>query len=368
MKYMGSKKYMLKNGLGELIIDQSKNSKNFYDPFCGSASVVWFAAKNIDNKIIAGDLQGYAVDLANAVLLREEPIFQNNTLDDWIVEAEQKQSFSVKIKSKNQIDFVLKSRDYCKNSTKGIITKSYGGHYFSAEQSLKFDYLLKSIPEREPYKSIAKSALIIAATFCVASPGHTAQPFQPTKSAIKFIEESWKRDPFIYIRRALREVTTQFSNKKSRAYVSEATKLLNKVEEGDLVFIDPPYSGVHYSRFYHVLETISRGNCSKVSGNGRYPDPQERPRSDYSMRGTSVKAFNGLLEQISNKKASAIITFPLGRCSNGLSGDLVKEMSKKYFRVKKNLIKGTFSTLGGNKKNRPARLQSAELVLLLEPK
>lgn len=367
---MGSKNYMLSNGLGNLIIDQSKHYNTFFDLFCGSASVTWFAAKNIKNKIISGDLQSYSVNLANAVLLRNKPIIYNKLILEWISNAKNLYPHrELDMKTENQIDFVLNARKYCKrNSKNGIITKSYGGYYFSKEQSLMFDYLLKTIPEREPYKSIAKSALIIAASNCAASPGHTAQPFQPTKSSIKYIYEAWNKDVFLYIQRSVKDIFEKFANERSKAYTLDATKLTDKVKEGDLVFLDPPYSGVHYSRFYHVLETISRGKCSKVFGRGRYPIIEERPKSEFSLRSGSINELNNLLKKISEKKASAIITFPAGECSNGLSGDLVKTISKKYFKVKKDIIKGRFSTLGGNKINRPARKESAELILLLEPK
>lgn len=368
MKYMGSKKNMLKNGLGELIIEQSKKANDFIDPFCGSAAVVWFAADNIDNKIIAGDLQQYAVNLANSVIKRSNRS-DDKIINNWLVKAKATyQRSPLEFNQTNPFHYVSLSREYCQKSRNGIILKAYGGYYFSPEQARKIDILLSTIPTAEPYYSVASAALIIAATFCVASPGHTAQPFRPTDKAIRFIMEAWQRDPFIYVERALVEISSHQSKKKGTAIVSNAVNLISKASEGDLIFLDPPYSGVHYSRFYHVLETIARNAKVQVSGKGRYPSPSERPKSDFSMKTSSKIAFDLLLQKISEKKASAIITFPANACSNGLNGDTVKELSQKYFKVKKDIIKGTFSTLGGNKIHRPARQNSAELILLLEPK
>jgi len=368
MKYMGSKNYLLKNGLGELIIEQAQRSERFFDPFCGSAVVSWFTAINTSNKVIAGDLQSYSMYLANAVLLRTTPLIDQGPLQEWIDIVKSKHLKNpIPIKAESQFDYVTKSRIYC-NKKRKVISKSYGGYYFSPDQAQIFDYLLESIPSKEPYKSIAKAALISVAAKCAASPGHTAQPFQPTKTAIKFIMEAWARDPFIYIKRVISELSKFHSKIQGKSYVINAYDLISKVKDGDLIFIDPPYSGVHYSRFYHVLETIARGYCSEVSGRGRYPVPEERPVSEFSRKSESLKAFDSLLNKISKKKASAIVTFPSGICSNGLSGEMVKEIAKKHFKVKKNIIKGKFSTLGGNKENRPARLQSSELILLLTPK
>jgi adenine-specific DNA methylase len=140
------------------------------------------------------------------------------------------------------------------------------------------------------------------------------------------------------------------------------------LEENDLVFIDPPYSGVHYSRFYHVLETIARGECGAVSGVGRYPPPAERPRSRYSVASESREAVSDLLATISARGATAIVTFPDKKCSNGISSYLLEKLGRVHFReVERKIVRGRFSTLGGNGQHRDARQPSAELVLILRP-
>ncbi len=45
MKYMGSKRSMLLNGLGELLTEESKDAKRFIDLFSGSGAVATFVAK-----------------------------------------------------------------------------------------------------------------------------------------------------------------------------------------------------------------------------------------------------------------------------------------------------------------------------------
>jgi adenine-specific DNA-methyltransferase len=370
MKYMGSKRTMLKNGLGSLLLEQSQKAPRVFDAFCGSASVAWFVAENTDKEVIAGDLQKYSVDLANSILLRGDKISEvdNEIIQKWI-------NVSKRKFSKNAIDIPLKKTKTCvvqnrkiSQESKLSLVKGYGGYYFSYNQALLFETLLKTIPCQEPLRSLALAALVEAASHCVASPGHTAQPFGLTENGLKAIVESWKRDPILYVNRFIDDFANRFANKVGKAKVTDAYNLANDLEEGDLIFLDPPYSGVHYSRFYHVLETISRGDRISVSGRGRYPAPKFRPKSQYSMRGQSIEAMTLLLKRISEKNANAILTFPTNHCSNGLSGELVKEISKKYFSVKKEIIKGRFSTLGGNNENRPARQLSSELVLLLEPK
>lgn len=368
MKYMGSKSYMLKNGLGKMIIEQSKNFSRFFDPFCGSGAVSWFAAKNTNNKVIAGDLQKYAKYLTDSVILRDKPLKNKDLFRDWLDKSREIYTqYSVELTYNSDYERVEKSRIFCASAT-GLITQAYGGHYYSPEQSRKFDLMLELAPQKEPYKSVAIAALIITATKCAAAPGHTAQPFQPTATALRFIIESWDKEPFDMVDKTINDLCTHYATIPGESYVSNAIDLIKQTNKKDLIFIDPPYSGVHYSRFYHVLETIARGKCGNISGKGRYPAPSERPKSDFSLRTNSLKAFDELLSVISNRKATAIVTFPENECSNGLSGDLVKTLSEKYFNVLDQQVSGHFSTLGGNHGNRPARKKSSELILLLSPK
>jgi adenine-specific DNA methylase len=141
-----------------------------------------------------------------------------------------------------------------------------------------------------------------------------------------------------------------------------------------LVFLDPPYSGVHYSRFYHVLETIARGTCGPVHGTGRYPPAAERPRSSYSVVSEAPAAIEDLLKGIAERQAKAILTFPQRACSNGLSGPDVRAIAQKYFQVKSTFKRSRFSTLGGtqdengNGYGRCARQKTHELIFSLTPR
>ncbi|MFA5184401.1 MAG: DNA adenine methylase [Patescibacteria group bacterium] len=393
MKYMGSKRFMLNNGLGDLLREQLPRANRFIDPFCGSGGIINFVAtdQNFKGEIIAGDLQKYAVVLAKAVIGRTE-IFDVEYLKNiWIEEAKKGLNSSKFLNRIDEIDKkyhndiklrVKKARKLCESPSQiGPIWNAYGGHYFSPKQALVLDYLLKTLPKQTKYRNVCLAAIIIAASRAAASPGHTAQPFQPTKGAGKFIEISWHIDIFKSCETALKEISILYAKIKGKAVVSDAKKLISKLKKGDLVLLDPPYSGVQYSRFYHVLETIARGYCGEITGIGRYPAISERPQSEFSNAGQSLKALEQLLSDLSKKEATVIFTFPKGRCSNGLSGDKVIELASKYFNLDKNksrihehVITGRFSTLGGNNKlnknnhEKKSRVKSEELVLLLKPK
>lgn len=124
---------------------------------------------------------------------------------------------------------------------------------------------------------------------------------------------------------------------------------------------------MHYSRFYHVLESIARGDVGDVFGAGRYPEKSERPISDFSMLTTSRRAFDDLLAILARKNANVVITFPAGKASNGLSGDDVRALAAEHFRIEEAKVSSRFSTLGGDLKHRAARQEADELILTLSP-
>ena len=216
--------------------------------------------------------------------------------------------------------------------------------------------------------TVCLAATIASGSHCAASPGHTAQPFQPTKGAARYIVEAWSRDPLIKARRALEQICSRRANVAGETTIGDAVYIASTLSSSDLVIVDPPYSGVQYSRFYHVLETIARGKTPSVTGRGRYPPLTARPQSSFSRPGQSRQALVTLLENLSRAKATVMFTFPAGRASNGLSGDIVTEVSSRLFNVRERRVIGRFSTLGGNNTNRSARSQSEELVLLMRSK
>lgn len=370
MKYMGSKKVMLQNGLGKLLIQMANESNRVFDPFCGSGIVAWFLSENCDKQVIAGDLQEYSIVMANALLMRDRPltVTEIELLNDWVNSAEEifiSSDYSIVAEPIDQDVLMERVKSGESNDP---ITKAYGGYYFSFNQAQIIDHLLKALPSEPTLENVALAALIEAASVCVAAPGHTAQPFRPTEKGLLAINEAWKRDPLVYVRRTIADLGRRFAKKIGEAKVSNAIDLLNNLKENDLVFLDPPYSSVHYSRFYHVLETIARKRPVETSGAGRYPPSTERPISDYSKSSTALKATESLLKKIAEAGAKAVFTFPEQQTSNKLSGKLIEQVSKEYFIVEVGSNSTNFSTLGGNCDNRPARKRTKELYIKLLPK
>lgn len=376
MKYMGSKRAMLSNGLGEALRAEITSARRFADLFSGSSAVAWYVAENFSCSVIAADLQLFAVCLAEAVIARDVALDPQIIWERWSREAAARARESDVFGGAErfgQISWgrarrrnVMDARTICKESQHPV-TKAYGGHYFSPKQAVLIDALRAALPQDPLQRGAALAALICAASECAAAPGHTAQPFQPTKGAAPFLFEAWRRDVLARTKSALEIICPKHAQIPGKATVCDAEALARELGQDDLAFVDPPYSGVHYSRFYHVLETIARGECADVTGTGRYPAPIERPKSDFSIQSKSKAALDRLLSVLAERKVRTIVTFPQEKTSNGLSGSTVQTVAEKYFKASKRVVNGRFSTLGGNLENRKARIPVYEIILELQP-
>jgi adenine-specific DNA-methyltransferase len=373
MKYMGSKRWMLGNGLGHLLDSTAPQSGRFLDLFSGSSAVATFVAMRHNVPVYSADLQTYSKVLSAAILERTQPLAVDPTWSEW------KQAASSARQSIRQIPDTSKltqqtvrdAREWCSRRRKWIVTRAYGGHYFSPEQSTWLDALRMTLPTERTYHTVALAAVIEAAAYCAAAPGHTAQPFQPTRTAKRFLIQSWARDALARTETVFKSMCSRYAIVQGNAVVKDAIDAAKSVRSGDLVFIDPPYSGVQYSRFYHVLETVATGYRDRVTGVGRYPHSIVRPKSDFSLVSKSENALNNLLREVAVRGADAIVTFPDHECSNGLSGSAVTKLASKYFRVDRKVISSRFSSLGGTSgasavgSERAARLNAKELILYL---
>ena len=377
VKYMGSKRAMLRNGLGDIIRREAQQSERIVDLFCGAGSVSWFAAQNTMRPVLAVDLQHYAVVLSDAVIARDFTINAVEIATTWLDQVIRERNRSQLWRSASALEQRIEStqelateaRLLCESpSAVGPTWSAYGGHYFSPSQALTFDYLLRHLPEEGPKRSACLAAIATAASRCAAAPGHTAQPFKSTGAAAKYLRKSWGRDPITICENVLQDICGRHAQVTGEAHVSDALHMATNLLPTDLVIVDPPYSSVQYSRFYHVLETMVRGKTSTVSGIGRYPPLHERPQSDFSKKSTSRQALDNLVGTLSSSGATVVLTFPDEECSNGLSGDIVREVISAYYNSEETTVAQRFSTLGGNNRKRSSRKESNELIILLRPR
>lgn len=367
---------MLTNGLGEMLTREAPRFQRVVDLFCGAAAIAKYVAMNCNVPVLAVDLQSYATCLADAVVSRTKAINSEALAADWLSRVNRLARQSPLYREACALDranltiatLVREARALCsERSLIGPMWNAYGGYYFSPRQALLFDYMRKYLPVREPQRAVCLATIIAAASRAASSPGHTAQPFSATVTAGPFIEQSWRRDIVGMVRMMLHDLSGEYARRKGTVRIADAVNVAGDLSEEDLVVVDPPYSAVQYSRFYHVLETLALGTPVAVTGRGRYPPIAQRPQSDFSKKTTSHAAFEQLLQSLGEARASVVVTFPVGKCSNAVSGEDVVSIAKRWFRVDEQEVTGRFSTLGGNNTVREGRQPSLELLLLLRP-
>lgn len=388
MKYMGHKGRMLPT-LWSVIQNNLDGVHRIADPFCGTASVSWFLASHTTLKVVSGDLQLFAAIRGAAVVERtcvlEQPRLH---FERWFLRAKEILSditnafpsgvMAINSEFVTEGDaeaYVARCRNFCSKVLPFVlsdrkdyfgISLAYGGYYYSPFQALILDSLRQTIPDVPEIKNIFIASLIDAASKCVAAPGHTAQPFQPTKNSTKFILEAWGRNIWNYVFNAGMVIAEKHACVQGRAIQGDYRKCLDLLEAGDMVFADPPYSDVQYSRFYHVLESLAQGKNYAVSGTGRYPEQKYRPVSDFSKRSLAKEAIRELVEICATKRFKLILTFPNHVSSNGLSAEIIKNIASDYYgNIEQIPFKSNFSTLGGNGENRKGRFSCDESILCM---
>jgi adenine-specific DNA-methyltransferase len=147
--------------------------------------------------------------------------------------------------------------------------------------------------------------------------GHYAQYRDAkTHSSYKDILIYRKRSIGQYFKRKYQEILEYIPDRPVTApHQSTALDFKDCLErfEGGTVYADPPYCFVHYSRFYHALETlvlydfpklqIQRGKVVK----GRYRE--ERHQSPFCIQSQVCGAFENLFEGVKSSGSALALSY-----------------------------------------------------------
>lgn len=216
-------------------------------------------------------------------------------------------------------------KDYQEKSKKGHsfpyfqTTALFSEMYFGIEQAITIDSLKYAIDcldsKNKNLASVLKVALIHAYSYCSAGTGHFAQ-FRDLSSV------SSVKDVFLYRTRSVldyffkkAEEIIQSSNlnkyaKQSMSFAFDYRDLLKKKEvmnKVGLVYADPPYSFVHYSRFYHAIEDLCKYDYPVVEHKGRYRT--DRHQSPFCIKTQAPKAFRDMLESSYHYRIPTLISY-----------------------------------------------------------
>lgn len=325
IKYMGSKRRIL-DFVIEAIDDHYEGGR-LCDLFAGTTILSGALGKLIP--MHSNDIQEYSSILAKTYLSNYKWLdHEANVLEKVVDKAQQ---YVLRIKKKYpELSFTYSERmtipqfvelekaqqnlidfNFGKVSHH-LFIKNYSGTYWSFEQCLWIDAIRSVADEykESPLYYVILSSLMYAMSYNSQSTGHYAQYRDATN-------KSSKLDILIYRQR---EILPYFKSKfeQLKGHLGENTfdhtvtsldysECLEAIEPETLVYADPPYAFVHYSRFYHALETLVKYDYPKVDHKGRYRT--DRHQSPFCKRTEVDEAFSLMFKKIKAKRATLILSY-----------------------------------------------------------
>ena len=324
MKYMGSKRELL-DFIISSINDLDIESNWFCDLFSGT-SVVGCSLKDEYNVQI-NDIQIYTSIFANTYLPNINKLINSTELE----KIKDRVLFYVDEFYRKYPDLIFdyNSIDNYEKLTKleiqqqnliysnfeigfHLFVKYYSGTYWSYTQCVWIDSI-RAVAEEYKGKSdyyIILSSLIYAMSYTSQSTGHFAQFRDVTESNMRDIMLYRIRDIWTYFEKKFLEILNMVDVEATNRYTSTTLDYLDclrLIERNTIVYADPPYSSVHYSRFYHAIETLIRYDYPNVKYKGRYRE--DRHQSPFGKKTEVKNAFGKLFKGVKNKNSHLILSY-----------------------------------------------------------
>jgi len=240
-----------------------------------------------------------------------------------------------------------------------VTFRHFGGVFFSFRQALEIDSLAGAIRADAPDTSIPAAALLSTASDLSSTVGnHFAQPLSIRNKQGVIKDKSIAnalRIRSLSVYEAFTEWLERYSSLREHRFAHQIASLDYRdalesfSSEVDLVYADPPYTRDHYSRFYHVLETLALGDFPSVSpathmnqalSKGVYRS--QRHQSPFCIRSQVQEAFEALFSIPSAAGAAMVLSYsPLGSGTRAraqtrlMSISEIVQLAEKYYSVEK---------------------------------
>ena len=217
------------------------------------------------------------------------------------------------------------------NNAKAMVARYFGGLYFSYEQAIQIDSALEvafQISENgSSQRDILIAAILSATSDIVNTVGKQfAQPLQVRdgkgKLKINLLPKILNDRSMQFYERLLYWITqyVQINPSASKHEIIRADyrEALKKLQGGkvSIIYADPPYTRYHYSRYYHVLETICLRDTPEVSstfanksGISRGVYRKDRHQSPFCIKTQAPEAFNELFNYASKVNAPLVLSY-----------------------------------------------------------
>lgn len=205
------------------------------------------------------------------------------------------------------------------------LTWYYGGVYFSYAQALELDALRHAIRASKEGRDTLVAAVMGAASDAVSTVGnHFAQPVQPRRRDGS-LKGNWAASVIRHRQYAVLDGFTRWVRRygataptkyRCIAIQSDFQQTLSDLgPDVGVIYADPPYTRDHYSRFYHVLETIALDDNPGVSKSQGSPLPSrglyrlDRHQSPFSIRSQVRPAFQELFASAKRLDVPLVLSY-----------------------------------------------------------
>lgn len=269
---------------------------------------------------------------------------------------------------------------------------NFGGLYFSFKQAIGLDLCLSLVDsnKRQASDTIIAAVLSTASVIVNTVGKQFAQPIRPRdkngnykRNLSGLVQRDRHKDVFSQFLVALEayELNSSIATENNVVRSDFREFLAGAGGETDIVYADPPYTRDHYSRFYHVLETLALRDSPSISTNktrgvvlpSRGAYRTDRHQSPFCIRSEAPKAFEELFALISASRVPLVLSYsPYASEKNAhprvLSLKTIEEISKKFFRRTTLRSAGEFSHSRLNRVGLNKEISyEAEYLFLMEP-
>lgn len=349
LNYQGNK-YKLISYIDSYMYDYIQKDKALLDIFSGGGAICNYYYNKIP--VYANDLEKYSSIIADSILNTSEFQFDNEWKKDFINDFYKNYNFIAEayIKEITLENYYIKndlsdelielynefptlwngkySKLVGENLEWGkidfsekyiLMTVLYSSNYFGIKQAIELDSLRFAIEKTNSKYNVSylMSALFYSMNNCVFSKdGHMAQPLNMKtnrKRLLKVRKES-VFDLFIAFVDKYQKDAAIFNNKVLNYDIQEfLEKQTSILQDVGCIYADPPYTDMQYSRYYHLLNTISYYNadCPTIK-NGKYTSGlylNNRNQSVLSTKKNCLITLKKLMKTCKEKRINLVISF-----------------------------------------------------------
>ncbi len=273
---------------------------------------------------------------------------------------------------------------------KSIVFRYFGGIYFSYKQSVEIDAILNQIDTlvNKKYEDFFMAALLSTVSDAVNTVGKQfAQPIRPRKSNGEIkptLGKMANKDRGLSIFSLYKKWIGRYSKLISTPFqhtilnMDYSVALNHLPNDTSVVYADPPYTRDHYSRYYHVLETVSLRDNPEVStmvlkgkellSRGLYR--KKRHQSPFCIRSKAPDAFDIMFSKTKEIGAKLVLSYsPFNKVAKVhprvVSLELLTKIAKKYYNNVELISVGNFSHSKLNHSEKHLKASSNAEVLLV---